>query len=146
MAPNTWFSRDLPVLDAIVVYLDEHGGSSYPQLYDIAAMTGLHDEQVVRAAAALEDDYIQLHKTMGPARGWAVVSVNSAARIATGQWPNPETLSARILAGIEAAAEAESDDVRRGKLRSAAEVLGTAARDVGTDVLTAVILRATGMG
>jgi hypothetical protein len=61
--------------------------------------------------------------------------------VVSGQWPSPETLSSRIIENLQEAADAE----QRGKLRAAADVLGGAAREVGTDVLTAVILRATGM-
>ena len=63
----------------------------------------------------------------------------------SGQWPSPETLSSRIIENLQEAADAEQDEAQRGKLRAAADVLGGAAREVGTDVLTAVILRATGM-
>jgi hypothetical protein len=65
--------------------------------------------------------------------------------VVSGQWPSPETLSSRIIENLQEAADAEQDEAQRGKLRAAADVLGGAAREVGTDVLTAVILRATGM-
>lgn len=145
MAQDTWFTRDLPVLDAIVTYLDEHAGRMIPQLSDIAEITGMDIEDVSRAAQALDGSYIDLRKVMGPAGHWHVMAVSPDARTATGQWPTAESLAARIIAGLEQTAEQEPDETERGKLRAAAAVLGDSAKEVGTNVLTAVILRSAGM-
>lgn len=144
MATDTWFSRDLPVLDAMVTHMDEHGPGTFPSLNDFAHGLTMDVEVVVRAACALEGSYIELRKYMGPAGHWRVVDVHPSARTATGQWPNPESLSERILESLEEVIDGE-DEERTGKLRVAAEVLGSTAKGVGTSVLTAAILRATGI-
>ena len=51
----------------------------------------------------------------------------------------------RIIKALEDSAAAEPDIEKRGRLRSAASALGDTAKDVGTNVLTAVILRSTGL-
>jgi len=71
--------------------------------------------------------------------------VSPEARTATGQWPTAETLAMRIIKALEDSAAAEPDIEKRGRLRSAASALRDTAKDVGTNVLTAVILRSTGL-
>jgi hypothetical protein len=66
MVEDTWFRRDLPVLDAIVTSLDKAAGRAFPQLEEIAQSTGLDLQDVSRAAQALDGVYIDLQKRMGP--------------------------------------------------------------------------------
>ena len=145
MVEDTWFRRDLPVLDAIVTSLDKAAGRAFPQLEEIAQSTGLDLQDVSRAAQALDGVYIDLQKRMGPPGHWHVRAVSPEARAATGQWPTAETLAARIIKALEDSAAAEPDIEKRGRLRSAASALRDTAKDVGTNVLTAVILRSTGL-
>ncbi|MEU0073617.1 hypothetical protein ABZ027_29325 [Streptomyces sp. NPDC006332] len=51
---NTWAVRDLPVLEAIVEFLEEKIGFEMPELSDISDRTGIEVEDVGRAAQALK--------------------------------------------------------------------------------------------
>jgi hypothetical protein len=93
MPEDTWLGRDPPALDAVVTYLDREGGSSFPQLSDLALLTGLDIEDVARAARAMDGHYLDPQMRMGPPGHWHVRAVSAQARVATGQWPAPETLS-----------------------------------------------------
>nr|MDT0666263.1 hypothetical protein [Micromonospora sp. DSM 115978] len=66
---DTWTTRDLPVLDAIVQYFDTMKGSPFPDSFDDAPVTfgdimgaspNLTPEQVLRAARALDGEYIEV--------------------------------------------------------------------------------------
>ena len=141
---STWESRELPVLDAAVRYLDEHAGQMFPRVHELAEMTGLPEEDVYRALVALEGSFVGLRKYMGPIRLTAVQEVYSEARTAVGQWPTPESLADRLVQAMAAAAEREPDEEKRGRLRSTASWLGSAGRDVLVDVTAAVVNRQIG--
>jgi hypothetical protein len=49
---SSWESRDLPVLDAVVRYLDEHV-DAMPDVAQIAVMTGRDAAEVHRALRAM---------------------------------------------------------------------------------------------
>ena len=146
MAKDTWFSIDLPVLDAIVDYLEDSDPSLRPQLYDIAERTGIGEDDVVRAAKRMDGVYIELEHRFGPQRDLAVTAVSPEARMVTGQWPSAETMAARIIAGLEEAADREPAEETRGRLREAANVLGATVRDLSTNVLASVIAKQLGIG
>lgn len=54
---DTWSSRDLPVLDAVVSMLDEPN-RNFVAVHQIAARTGLDKMEVARALDALEGPYV----------------------------------------------------------------------------------------
>lgn len=141
---STWESRDLPVLDAAVRYLDEHAGRMFPQGYDLAEITSLTNEDVTRALLALEDQYVRLRKTMGDPKNWTVTAVYPGAREAVGQWPTPENLADRLVEAMSSAADQEPDEEKRSRLKTAASWFGNAGRDVMVDVTAAVINRQMG--
>lgn len=145
MAKDTWFARDLPVLDAIVTYFDESLGRSFPQVSDIAEVTGFDVDDVARAARNLDGSYIDLTMTMGPPAGWHVSQISADARVATGQWPSAQSMAAQIIAGLEATADREEDEGRKWRLREAAEVLGGTVKDLSTNVLATVIAKQLGL-
>ena len=140
---DTWWSRDLPVLDAAVRLLEDH---DMPEVTDIARETGFGAEDVARALADMDGSYIDLQKTMGDVGGWFVKAVTPAARRAVGQWPTPENVVARLAEAFGAAAEQERDPERRGKLRATAGFLGETGKDFAAEVVAKVIARQTGMG
>ncbi len=139
-------TRDLPVLDAVVTYLDEAPRGTRPQLMDIAEATGRDVDDVIKAADSLDGVYLDITKTLGPPGMWWVNSVTPEARVATGQWPSAQTMAARIIAGLEEAADREPDEVKSSRLREAASVLGDTVRDLSTNVLAAVITKQLGLG
>ena len=56
---STWERRDLPILDAVVRYLDEHV-DGMPDVAQIAAITGRDPAEVHRALRAMEGRFIHL--------------------------------------------------------------------------------------
>jgi len=137
MLPDTWYSRDLPVLEACVRLVDENPGVG-GRLHEIAAATGLDDQTVYVATSALDDaGYIQ-RQMVSPARAGRVVAGSGAARAAVGQWPTPESAADRLVAALEAQIAATTELEERGRLeRLLAGVAG-----VGRDVLVAVLSKA----
>ena len=142
---NTWANRDLPVLDAMVKYLDDAVGSLYPELRDIAELTGFEIKEVGKAALALESDrLIELGKSAGGPGTWHVSGVSGEARRLVGQWPTAEQFVDEVAQRLQAAADEEPDPERRSRLRELASSAGDVARGVFVDVTSAVISRQMG--
>jgi hypothetical protein len=141
---DTWFSRELPVLDAAVSLLDE--GIDFPEATDIAERSGLDVKDVARALLALKGEYVDLLQSMGDPGGWAVSEVTSAARRAVGQWPSPEGVVDALAEAFGSAAEQEPDSEKKSRLRQVGSFLSGTGRDVATEVVSKVILRSAGMG
>ncbi|MEU3340675.1 hypothetical protein [Streptomyces sp. NPDC006668] len=142
---NTWADRDLPVLDAIVQHLDDAAGTEWPYLSDIAEATSLDLKEVTKAAYALESDQlIDLQRSMGGPDSWTVKSVSGEARRMVGQWPTAEQFVDELVRRLQAAADGEPDEERRGRLRELASAAGGVARNVFVDVTAAVITRQMG--
>jgi len=82
---DTWASRDLPVLDAVVSQFDELSRTgACPDAADIAASTGLEIIAVIAALNALDGEYVTVRRPLEPS-SWDVTSVTPAARRAVGQ-------------------------------------------------------------
>jgi hypothetical protein len=141
---STWESRDLPVLDAIVRYFDEHDGAEIPDVATFAKFTGMDPTQVARAVRALSPRFIKTQASLGGLMEVAVMGVTDEARQAVGQWPSPEVLVERLVQALREAAEREPDPERRGRLRALAEGLGGFARDVAVGVLSGGITQTMG--
>jgi hypothetical protein len=145
---DTWSSRDLPVLEAVVSMLDEPG-HYFVAVHEIAERTGLDKMEVARALDALDGPYIADYQRLmsgGNPTNWHIGSVNEAARRAVGQWPTPESLVDRLVQGLNQAAEHDTDPARKRRLREAATVLGETARGVVTEVVAKVIVHVSHMG
>jgi hypothetical protein len=78
---DTWWSRDLPVLDVVVRLRENH---DFPDVVDIARETGFDAEDVARALADMDGRYVDLQKTMGDVDRWFVKAVTPEARRAVG--------------------------------------------------------------
>ncbi|MBP2704422.1 hypothetical protein JOL79_11415 [Microbispora sp. RL4-1S] len=144
----TWESRDLPVLKAIVELADE--GEDRIDRSFIEERTGMGHDEVQRALRALaheEPPFFGYTDTPGYGRKeiLMVFDVTGHARRTVGTWPTPESLADRIVAGLSAAADAESDEERRGWLKRTAAWFGGAGRDVLVDVASGVITKSTGL-
>ncbi|WP_328631952.1 hypothetical protein [Streptomyces sp. NBC_00356] len=143
---NTWAARDLPVLDAIVKYLDDAAGAAFPELRDIAEIANVDVTDAGKAALALESDaLITLGKTAGGLGTWYVKTVTGDARRLVGQWPTAEQFVDEVAQRLSDAADAEADPERRGKLRELASSAGDVARNVFVDVTSAVISKQMGV-
>jgi hypothetical protein len=141
---STWESRDLPVLDAIVRYFDEHDGAEIPDVATFAKFTGMDPTQVARAVRALSPRFIKTQASLGGLMDVAVMGVTNDARQAVGQWPSPEVWLERLVQALREAAEHEPDPERKGRLRALAEGLGGFARDVAVGVLSGGITHSMG--
>jgi hypothetical protein len=141
---DTWWSRDLPVLDAAVRLLEE---SFLVRVAHIAELTGMDPTDVARALTALEGRYVgEVTKPLGPGPGsWCIMKVTAAAREAVGQWPTPESVVVRLAEEFDAAAEHEMDRGRRKKMREIANFLADTGKEVAAEVVGKVILHQRGM-
>jgi hypothetical protein len=136
---DSWVSRDLPVLNAVVGQIDELPRThSYPDAADIAASTGLEALDVAAALNALDGGYIELQKSGGPA-SWHVTSVTPAARRAVGQWPTGESLIEQLTSGLSRAAEQETDPEQKRRLVAVARGLGGAAKAIAINVASEML-------
>ncbi|MFV8173819.1 hypothetical protein [Mycolicibacterium peregrinum] len=120
---DTWFERDLPVLDAAVKIYDETGRNTI-KVSELAKATGFDRTVVMQAARALmSGDYFEQilgtwHTVLG------VGAPTGAARRAVGAWPSGDVLTKRLVEALEAAADdASRPDEERGKLRQAARMI-----------------------
>ena len=139
---STWDTRDLPILDAVVRYLDEDV-DAMPDVAQIAAITGRDAAEVHRALRAMEGRFIEVQDLSagGHPGSYFVAGVTPEARQAVGQWPSPEVWVDRLVEALREAAEREPDPERRGRLRAMAEGLGGFARDVAVGVLSGGIIQ-----
>jgi hypothetical protein len=140
---STWETRDLPVLENIVRTYDETGVSPDPS--EIAESCGLSRDEIQRALRALQHNDPSLVTRMHVAGGGAgVVAIGAPtghARRMVGAWPTPDDLADRIIAALNDAADNEQDEVKKGKLRRAAEAVAGVGRDILTDVTAQVITK-----
>jgi len=144
---DTWVSRDLPVLDAVVKLLDE--GNFVVHVADIANETGFDTRTVAQALDALDGPYVAEYQklmTGGIPDSWHVSKVTPEARQAVGQWPTADSLAVQLAAAFSEAAEKENDPERKSRLRQIASFLAETGKDVAAEVLAKVILRPAGMG
>jgi hypothetical protein len=147
MMDDTWLSRDLPVLDAVVGLLEE--GYFAVTVAEVAGRTGFDTKTVDRALNALEGQYIVEYRKMmtgGIPDSWYVTEVTADARRAVGQWPTAERLAERLAVAFSEAADAEQDPERKSRLRQVASFLGETGKDLAAEIMAKVILRQTGMG
>lgn len=135
---DTWFSRDLPVLDA-AVRLKEEDPSRIPMSKDLADATGLPRDDVRRALGALRGSYLEADWELSG--DYAVRGIRPEARRAVGQWPTPENVADRLLAALEQAAEETGDEEQQGRFQRAADSLKGLGRDVLPEVIANVITR-----
>ena len=141
---STWERRDLPVLEAIVRYFDEHDGPEIPDVETFVKLTGMDPGQVARAVRALSPRFIKTGAALGGLMDVAIMGVTDEARQAVGQWPTPESVADRIVAALLEAADEEPDERKRTKLRAAAETLGSFGRDLLINVAANVATKPIG--
>jgi len=144
---DTWASRDLPVLTAIVQWRDDNPLGIGPSLDELAELAHVDDEDVLRAISALDGTFITwVLGGGGDPTDSFVTSASAAARQAVGQWPSGESLVEQLVAGLRAAEQIETDPVEKSRLRTALDALTGIARDVVVGVATSVVTRSIGQG
>ena len=142
MLPDTWGSRDLPVLRECLKRLDE--GIELPSLEGVRVTVGLSVTDMRLAISALESawpPYIEVGRSSaGPAQvGGHLVSVSERARRELGAWPSVDGIIQAIIDGLGVAADEAVEPEAKSRLRSAAEVVGGVGRDVLAQVIAAKI-------
>jgi hypothetical protein len=138
---ETWSSRDLPVLDTVVQLLDEFPGGSLLG-GQIVKRTRMDPSDVERAVWALSPDYVLLGRQLAAEGGidtQMVDGVTAEARRIVGQWPTGESLVGRLAAGIEQAAEKETDPEQKRRLLAVARGLGGAAKSIAINVASEIL-------
>jgi hypothetical protein len=138
MTQDTWTTRDLPVLRAVVDTYEETG-DYLTRASDIEAATGLDADTVQRAIRKLNTQPSFFEKVLDTAQGGIVMvgpPTGDALRVA-GAWPSPENLLERLIAALESAANDETREPdERSKLRQAASYLGSFASQVAIGALS----------
>jgi len=138
--PDTWFTRDLPVLRAIARLVDapEHGGSPY-LLGAVVPASGLPKTEVVVAAKALASaGYIE------PLTNHAgdivrITAISAEARRLAGLWPTPQGEWDRLLEQLAARAERAPTEVERARWRAFSEAAVAVGAHDGALLMSALI-------
>ncbi len=138
---DTWWSRDLPVLDAAVKLFEDE---DFVEVRDLAEATGFEPKDVARALLDMRGVFVGEIQSMGDMDQWCITEVTPAARRAVGQWPTPENVVARLAEAFSVAADHEPDQERRGKLRALGSFLGETGKDFAAEVVAKVIAHQTG--
>ncbi|MDT0277989.1 hypothetical protein [Blastococcus goldschmidtiae] len=138
--PDTWFTRDLPVLRAIARLVDapEHGGSPY-LLGAVVPASGLPKADVLVAAKALASaGYIE------PLTNHAgdivrITAISAEARRLAGLWPTPQGEWERLLEQLAARAERTPTEVERQRWRAFSDAAAAVGPHDGALLMSALI-------
>lgn len=107
--PDTWHSRDLPVLREAARLLEAADLGQGAPSSSICTATGLDDTAVYRALKALEVAGLIDVRWVNPSTHARVIQISANARIIVGQWPTEEAALDRIVRALEAIAGNASD-------------------------------------
>lgn len=125
--PDTWHSRDLPVLRTVVRLYDET--MRVVRVQTVVEATGLSDDDVRRAGIALNAAGLVETGGTGQKKILMFGGITAEARRLTGSWPSADSIADRLLATLEHLAANGSDEVVQSKARKAADALGSFTRD-----------------
>ena len=138
--PDTWFTRDLPVLRAIARLVDssEHGSSPY-LLGAVVPASGLPKAEVIAAAKALvAAGYVEA-LTNHAGDIVRLTAISAEARRLAGLWPTPQGEWDRLLEQLTARAANAPTDVERSRWQAFAEAAGAVGPDDGALLMSALI-------
>lgn len=136
---ETWTTRELPVLRALIDHFETPEIVPGPGIDDLAETTGLAEPDVKVALIALweaAEPYIEGVEGAEARYPIAVTGVTERARRAVGQWPASDNAAEALVAAINEAAEAEPDEEKKSVLRRTAAALAGPVREVAMRVLT----------
>jgi hypothetical protein len=138
--PDTWFTRDLPVLRAIARLVDEpqHGGSPY-LLGAVVPASGLPKAEVIAAAKALVSAGYAQALTNHAGDIVRFTGISAEARRLAGLWPTPQGEWDRLLEQLTARAEQAPTDVERQRWRAFADAATAVGPDAGALLMSALI-------
>jgi hypothetical protein len=135
MTEDTWTTRDLPVLRAVVDIYDRTGDAV--DANEIEATVGLDKDTVQRALRALNTEpFFEDVTEVLQGEIFAVGAPTGHALRVAGAWPSPENLLERLIVGLENAANDEQREwEERSKLKQAASVFGSLATQLAINAL-----------
>jgi hypothetical protein len=139
LLPDTWFSRDLPVLIEAVRHFD---ASRQPlAATTVAERLTWETDRVTAAMRALSrGGYVEeLGVGLGTAGGDYIARVSADAYRATGAWPSVDTMTDRILAALQQAVDQAPEGEAKGRARRALEAFRSAGRDFLVDVASGIV-------
>ena len=133
---DTWSTRDLPVLKAIVEIYDSTGRTNIRPT-DITSPTGFDEETVQRAVRALYTEPYLIDGMESSQPGYVFVGIPTTGALrVVGAWPTPESQLDRLIAALTSAAEDEErPEDERSKFKQAALWLGSFASQVAIGAL-----------
>jgi hypothetical protein len=137
---ETWTTRELPVLRALVEKFDDVE-TNIVRIETLPAATKLDDIDVKRALRSLitaDPPYVIGNGIDQLSYPIIITNVTERARRAVGQWPASDLAADAIVAALTEAAEQEPDEEKRSGLRKAAAFLGGAGKEVLYRVITQV--------
>lgn len=140
---DTWFSRDLPVLQAAVKISDESLNGPV-RIEEVVRVTGLEEWPVQQAFQALEPFF---ENSGGTDQGGIhmLSRPTPLARERAGQWPTAEQMAQEIFQEIERRAESDPDPKIRNRFKKIAAEIASGGKDVGINLLAAVIAKSVGI-
>jgi hypothetical protein len=146
---DTWASRDLPVLEAIVGAFNDPDRFQL-RIPELTGLCGLPEQNVITALRALGNTRPPLLEYPRPPEELTypiiITDVTERARRLVDQWPTADSLAEQIAEALTEAAEHEPDPVKKRRLREAGAVLGDTARGVLVEVLSRIVERQAGLG
>ena len=138
--PETWFTRDLPVLRAIARLVDEgeHGGSPY-LLGAVVPASGLPKADVIAAAKALVSAGYADALTNHAGDIVRFTGISPEARRLAGLWPTPQGEWDRLLEQLAARSEQAPTEVERSRWRAMADAAQALGAHDGALLMSALI-------
>jgi hypothetical protein len=138
--PDTWHSRDLPVLRTIVRLHDADPIDLVRVNHIESELAGtLSEDDIQRAGIALEEaGLIDISGSSGLPLLF-VKSITANARQLAGSWPTADTAADRLLAALDALAAQSHDEPTRTRARTVREQVGGFSRDTLAAIAATVI-------
>jgi hypothetical protein len=137
--PDVWFTRDLPVLRAIVRLLDEPPHGSAPYLGAVVPASGLPKPQVVSAANALVSaGYVDV-LTNHAGDVVRFTGASAEARRLAGLWPTPQGEWDRLLDQLATRAAGALTEVERARWQVMSDAAVALGPDDGALLMSALI-------
>jgi hypothetical protein len=143
---DTWTSRDLPILEAIVQLYELTGRPM--TVSEVSQHTGFSDETIHAALKALDGEeppFFAKLQTRASGHISLIGAPTGHARRAVGSWPTAEAVADRLVNALAEAADREPDHERKGWLSKSAAYLGNAGRDLAVEIGATAINRQMGM-
>jgi hypothetical protein len=143
--PDTWVSRDLPVLKVIVDAFEENPNGNV-RLEQLEKLTGLSREELGRSLAALDrarPPFFSGTMVNGLSYPIIISEVTERALVATEQWPKDDAYRDLLQALDEAIEEAPPEE--KGRLKKLREAVTETSKEVVAEIISRVIERKMGM-